>query len=77
MEPYERRGLYPNVDFWAGAVYYLLEIPEDLFIPLFAMGRIPGWTIHIIEQYESKGILRPRLYYDGPMDLEYKSVDER
>ena len=77
MEPYARRGLYPNVDFWAGAVYYLLEIPEDLFIPLFAMGRIPGWTIHIIEQYESKGILRPRLYYDGPMDLEYKSVDQR
>ena len=77
MEPYARRGLYPNVDFWAGAVYYLLEIPEDLFIPLFAMGRIPGWTIHIIEQYESKGILRPRLYYDGPMDMEYKPIEDR
>ena len=77
MDPYARRGLYPNVDFWAGAVYYLLEIPEDLFIPLFAMGRIPGWTTHIIEQYESKGILRPRLYYDGPMDLEYKPINER
>jgi citrate synthase len=41
------------------------------------MGRIPGWTIHIIEQYESKGILRPRLYYDGPMDMEYKPVEDR
>ena len=77
MEPYARRGLHPNVDFWAGAIYYLLDIPEDLFIPLFAMGRMPGWTLHIMEQYANKDLLRPRLDYVGPMDLEYVPIAER
>ena len=77
MEPYERRGLYPNVDFWAGAVYYLLEIPEDLFIPLFAMGRIPGWTIQILEQYENNILLRPLLHYNGEESRPYINIDSR
>ena len=77
MEPYAKKGYHPNVDFWAGAIYYLLGIPEDLFIPLFAMGRIPGWTMHIMEQYSKKDLLRPRLAYMGPMDLEYLPIDQR
>ena len=44
MEPYRRRGIYQNVDFFSGAIYYLLGIPDDLFISIFAMGRVPGWT---------------------------------
>ncbi len=77
MEPYARRGVRPNVDFWSGAIYYLLEIPEDLFISIFAMGRIPGWTQHVMEQYENNILLRPRLLYTGPMDLKYIPIDER
>src|SRR5439155_26406302 len=38
MKPYQSRGIYVNVDFYAGSVYYLLDIPEDLFIPIFAVG---------------------------------------
>ena len=41
MEPYSRRGICQNVDFFSGAIYYLLGIPDDLFISIFAMGRIP------------------------------------
>ena len=77
MEPYARRGHHPNVDFWAGAIYYLLGIPEDLFIPLFVIGRMPGWTMHLLEQYDKKDLLRPRLLYTGPMDLEYTPIEQR
>ena len=77
MEPYAKRGHYPNVDFWAGAIYHLLGIPEDLFIPIFAVGRLPGWTLHVLEQYANNVLLRPALAYTGPMDLEYVPIDQR
>ena len=41
MRPYQAKGIYVNVDFYAGSIYYLLGIPDDLFVPIFAMGRIP------------------------------------
>ena len=77
MEPYSRRGICENVDFWSGSIYYLMEIPDDLFISIFTMGRIPGWTAQVLEQYENNILLRPRLLYVGPMDLEYKPIDQR
>ncbi len=72
-----RLGKKPNVDLWSGAIYSLLDIPEDLFVPMFAIGRAPGWTLHLLEQYASRDILRPRLYYSGPTDLDYVHIDER
>jgi citrate synthase len=70
-------GVNPNVDFWAGAVYSLLGIPDDLFVPLFAIGRMPGWTAHVLEQYSKRDILRPRLQYVGECDREYVPIEER
>ena len=77
MEPYARKGVHPNVDFWSGAVYSLLGIPDDLFISMFAIGRIPGWTSQVMEQYAGNYIIRPRLLYSGPMDSEYVPIDRR
>ena len=77
MEPYRKRGIYQNVDFFSGTIYYLLGIPDDLFISIFAMGRIPGWTAQVVEQYQNNILLRPRLLYTGAMDLEYVPIDER
>ena len=77
MEPYSRRGVAQNVDFFSGTVYYLLGIPEDLFISIFAMGRVPGWTVQVVEQLENNILLRPLLHYVGPMDREYVSIDQR
>ena len=77
MEPYSRRGICQNVDYFSGAIYYLLGIPDDLFISIFAMGRIPGWTAQVVEQYENNILLRPRLLYVGPMDLEYVPIGQR
>ena len=77
MEPYRRRGIYQNVDFFSGTIYYLLGIPDDLFISIFAMGRIPGWTAQVVEQFENNILLRPRLLYTGEMDVPYVPIGER
>ncbi len=77
MAPYRNRGIFVNVDFFAGSIYYLLEIPDDLFIPIFALGRIPGWTLQCMEQYSDNILLRPLLEYKGEMDLEYVPIDQR
>ncbi len=61
------KGVSANVDFYSGFLYRLLEIPPQLFTPLFAMARIAGWSAHRIEEIASGGkIIRPA----------YKSVSE-
>jgi citrate synthase len=77
MVPYRSRGIFVNVDFFAGSIYYLLGIPDDLFIPIFALGRIPGWTLQCVEQYGDNILIRPLLEYTGPMDLEYVPIEQR
>ena len=77
MVPYRSKGIFVNVDFFAGSIYHLLGIPEDLFIPIFALGRIPGWTLQCVEQYENNILMRPLLEYTGAMDLEYVPIEQR
>jgi len=77
MVPYRSRGIFVNVDFFAGSIYYLLEIPDDLFISIFALGRIPGWTLQCVEQFEDNMLIRPLLEYIGEMDVEYVPLEQR
>ena len=77
MSPYQAKGIYVNVDFYAGSIYQLLGIPDDLFISLFALGRIPGWTLQVVEQFSNNILIRPLTQYTGPMDLEYVPIDQR
>ena len=54
----------PNVDFYSGFVYQMLELPEEVFTPLFAMARIAGWCAHRIEEQINGGrIIRPAYKY--------------
>lgn len=77
MVPYRAKGIYVNVDFFAGSIYQLLGIPPDLYIPIFALGRIPGWTLQCVEQYQDNILIRPLLDYQGPQDVEYVPIGER
>ncbi|MEX2225823.1 MAG: citrate/2-methylcitrate synthase [Dehalococcoidia bacterium] len=77
MEPYRSKGIYPNVDFYAGAVYSLLGIPDEQFIPMFAVGRMPGWVAHVLEQFEDNVLIRPLLEYTGPRHLRYVPIEVR
>jgi citrate synthase len=77
MQPYAAKGICVNVDFYAGSVYHLLGVAEDLFIPIFAMGRIPGWTLQVMEQFADNILLRPLTEYVGPMDVPYVPLKDR
>lgn len=71
------KGLKPNVDFYSASVYTALEIPRDLFTPIFAMSRVSGWTAHILEQYENNRLIRPRAEYVGPADRKVEPIERR
>lgn len=77
MAPYGRLGVNVNVDFYAGVVYYLHGIPQDLFVPIFAVGRVPGWTVQILEQLERNMLIRPLTLYDGPAHRQYIPLNKR
>jgi citrate synthase len=77
MKPYARHGVNVNVDFYAGVVYYLHGIPEDLFVPIFAVGRVPGWTVQVLEQLANNILLRPLTLYNGPEPRDYVPMDKR
>ncbi|WP_159881589.1 citrate synthase [Paenibacillus puerhi] len=72
-----QKGLKPNVDFYSASVYTSLEIPRDLFTPIFAISRTSGWTAHILEQYENNRLIRPRAEYTGPSQQAYVPIDNR
>jgi len=66
-----------NVDFYSGFVYHCLDIPKEMYTPLFAMGRIPGWCAHRIEELISgKKIIRPAYAHVGDI-IPYTEIDKR
>ena len=77
MQPYARHGVNVNVDFYAGVVYFLHGIAEDLFVPIFAVGRVPGWTVQVTEQMRNNILIRPLTLYSGPPPRDYRPIGER
>ncbi|MBE9176246.1 citrate synthase [Synechocystis salina LEGE 06155] len=72
-----QKGIYPNVDFYSGLVYRKLDIPSDLFTPLFAIARVAGWLAHWKEQLSVNKIYRPTQIYVGDHNLSYVPMTER
>ena len=73
------RKLYPNVDFYSGILYRAMGIPTDMFTVMFALGRLPGWIAHWLEQRNAPGgrISRPRQIYIGATARPWVPLDER
>ncbi len=74
---YKYKGLLPNVDFYSASVYATLGIPDDLYVNIFALGRISGWCSHVIEQYENNRLIRPRANYVGAERREFMPFEDR
>lgn len=71
------KGVSPNVDFYSGFVYNMLDIPVELYTPLFAIARIAGWSAHRIEELVSVNkIIRPS-YKSLVQKQEYIGRDDR
>lgn len=77
MAPYARHGVNVNVDFYSGVGYRLLGLTPDLFVPVFAMGRVPGWAVQCLEQLSNNILIRPLTLYDGPDARPYVPIDRR
>ena len=73
----QEKGLYPNLDFYTAVAYLLMEIPRDLYTPVFVCSRITGWCAHVIEQQDHNRLIRPRALYTGPLPQTYVPIDRR
>jgi len=71
------KGVSANVDFYSGFVYRMLDIPVELFTPIFAVSRIAGWSAHRIEEIVNSGkIIRPAYKCIAPR-REYVPLNAR
>ncbi len=71
------KGVSPNVDFYSGLVYQMLELPCELYTPIFAVARIAGWSAHRIEEIQNSGkIIRPA-YINVKSNVPYISLIDR
>ena len=71
------KGVSINVDFYSGFVYSMLGLPEELFTPLFAIGRISGWSAHRLEELANNGkIIRPA-YRTLCEERDYIDLEDR
>lgn len=71
------KNVCANVDFYSGFVYTMLGIPEELFTPIFAIARIPGWSAHRLEELMNAGkIIRPAYKYVGE-HVDFVPMNER
>ena len=71
------KGVSPNVDFYSGLIYKMLDLPYELYTPIFAISRIAGWCAHRIEEIQNNGkIIRPA-YINVKPACEYKELEKR
>lgn len=61
----KEKGIYPNLDYYAAPVYWMLGIPIPLYTPIFFSARTVGLCAHVIEQHANNRLFRPRVHYTG------------
>jgi citrate synthase len=74
---WEEKKLPPNLDWPSGRLYHYMNLPVELYTPLFVLSRVSGWSAHIIEQLDNNRLIRPRARYIGPARRAWKPVGER
>ena len=71
------KGVSVNVDFYSGFIYHMLNLPTELYTPLFAIARIAGWSAHRMEELiNGNKIIRPA-YMSIAEHKEYKKLSDR
>jgi len=71
------KGVSANVDFYSGFVYRMLDIPAELYTPLFAISRVVGWSAHRLEELSSGSkLIRPAYKSVSPLQ-HYVAIGDR
>lgn len=74
---WEKKKLFPNLDFYSATTYHFCGIPTFLFTPVFVMSRLSGWSAHIFEQRANNRLIRPEADYIGPERRQYPPIETR
>ena len=71
------RSIKTNVEFYTALVLHGVGMETELFSPTFAVGRVGGWTAHVLEQIVEARLMRPRAGYSGELDRVWRPLEER
>jgi 2-methylcitrate synthase/citrate synthase II len=71
------KKLPPNLDWPSARLYHYLDLPVELYTPLFVLSRVVGWSAHIIEQLDNNRLIRPLANYTGAPQRSWKPIAER
>jgi 2-methylcitrate synthase/citrate synthase II len=71
------KHLPPNLDWPSARLYHYLDLPVELYTPLFVVSRVVGWSAHIIEQLEHNRLIRPLANYTGAPRRSWLPLNQR